>query len=111
MQRGIARAAGPVRELLADQSEVEFKVTPVALAQALVEQVFNYPTMRVGDDRLVVSIAENLVPDVVRLLAERGVAIYSVSERRNRLEQLYLDVTDREHIEPVVVAERSEVQP
>ncbi|GAB5490763.1 MAG: ABC transporter ATP-binding protein [Phototrophicaceae bacterium] len=90
IQNGTLIREGDVRELLAEQSIVRMKASPIDEAYALLQEKF---AVQITDNLLEISAPEREIPDMIRFLSSNNIDIYEISLKKRTLEDLFLEVT------------------
>lgn len=90
IQNGTLIREGDVRELLAEQSIVRMKASPIDEAYTLLQEKF---AVQITDDLLEISAPEREIPDMIRFLSSNNIDIYEISLKKRTLEDLFLEVT------------------
>jgi ABC-2 type transport system ATP-binding protein len=96
IHKGRKLREGSVRELIASQREMEFRVDDVPRAAALFRE--RGLPLRTDTDRLWVPIEENDAPPLLAALAAAGVAVYHAQRRTQTLEEMFLEATGGETV-------------
>jgi len=88
---------GTVRDLISSQRAMEFHVTDVARASALLQER-NVP-FTPNHDRLFLPIEERDAAPIIRTLIDNGVDVFSARPRVQTLEEMFIDVTGGESVD------------
>jgi ABC-2 type transport system ATP-binding protein len=88
---------GPVRELIAAQKAMEFRVGDVAAAAAVLSAAGIEPELAGGS--VFAKIDESATPPLVAAMVERGIAVNQVRQRVQTLEEMFLEATGGETVD------------
>ena len=88
---------GTVGELISSQRAMEFHVTDVAKASAILQQ--KNVSFTPNHDRLFLPIEESAAAPLIRALIENGVDVLSARPRVQTLEEMFIDVTGGETVD------------
>jgi hypothetical protein len=76
---------------------VDLRITPVDACVLEGLAAFGRDVVRVADDRVSLRVgAEDVLPDIVRWLVERGTRVHAVQTRRKSLEEAFVDIMGEE---------------
>jgi ABC-2 type transport system ATP-binding protein len=97
IHKGKILRTGTVRELIASNRMMEFRVGDVVRADALFREQGIAATVQ--DDTLLAAIEEEDAPPFIAALARNGVDVFHARPRVQTLEEMFLDVTGGETVD------------
>jgi ABC-2 type transport system ATP-binding protein len=97
IHKGKILRTGTVRELIASNRVMEFRVGDVIRAEALFRERGITATLQ--DDTLLAAVEEQDAPPLIAGLAQNGVDVFHARPRVQTLEEMFLDVTGGETVD------------
>lgn len=102
VQKGEKKLLGKMDELLSQSQGFAIQATPLDLAYSILKRHCNADITIEDTEWLLIKKERAEIPDMLRILIENKIDIYQVQERRNSLEDLFLELTGQPTAQPQV---------